>query len=80
MESDVLSTVPPLPPRYRFRDLVWGEYGDHDRFKNYAVILFFLTIIKLSIFRSGKEKLTVSIFVFGCFFVCLLCLHCLTLR
>lgn len=61
MESDVLSTVPPLPPRYRFRDLVWGEYGDHDRFKNYAVILF-LTIIKLSIFRSGKKNL-VSTFV-----------------
>lgn len=29
MEGDV--TVPPLPPRYRFRDLVLGEYGDHDR-------------------------------------------------
>jgi hypothetical protein len=36
-QGDVYSQVPPLPPRFRLRDLILGENGpvDSDRYSNY---------------------------------------------
>lgn len=32
------SQVPPLPPRYRFRDLIWGESSHHGQNDDRLVI------------------------------------------
>ena len=50
MESELYSQVPPLPPRFRLRDLILGDslFTDHDRycFKSYLQkILFFFILL-----------------------------------
>jgi len=35
--------VPPLPPRYRFRDLIWGEHALSDEGDRLVRVFHFVT-------------------------------------
>ncbi|XP_023933674.1 potassium channel subfamily T member 2 [Lingula anatina] len=67
MESDVFSrTVPPLPPRYRFRDLIWGDHAlsddDRVRVEYFTNEKSFKERLQLYFIKNQRSSLRIRIF------------------
>ncbi|XP_071480068.1 potassium channel subfamily T member 2-like [Diadema antillarum] len=61
-------TVPPLPPRYRFRDLVWGDhYADEDRVRVEFFVdeKSFKERLQLYFIKNQRSSLRIRLFNFS---------------
>ncbi|XP_052673357.1 potassium channel subfamily T member 2-like isoform X13 [Crassostrea angulata] len=68
---DSYSQVLPLPPRYRFRDLIWGESGHHGQNNDRVRVEFFTNEkslkerLQLYFIKNQRSSLRIRIFNFA---------------